>query len=216
MAQKWQRNLDSKAKHLLTFLSNMVDIPMKSHHDGHVDIEGIRRMVIASLMAALMAVGAYIHLPIGPVPMVLTNLFVFLSGLLLGSRWGPVSVGLYLMAGATGLPVFAGGRGGVAHFLGPTGGYLLGYVFAAWVVGIASERSRGLLAVEIVGVGMGIVAIYAVGIPWLKWVTQLPWAKALMVGMAPFLIGDAVKASVAIVLARAVRPMLVQHRTGSQ
>ena len=81
-----------------------------------MSIEKLRWMVLASLMAALTAVGAYIYVPIGPVPIVLSTLFVILSGLLLGSRWGPASMALYLLVGAIGIPVFAGGKGGFAHF----------------------------------------------------------------------------------------------------
>jgi len=171
-------------------------------------IEKLRWMVLASLMAALTAVGAYIHVPIGPVPIVLSTLFVLLSGLLLGSRWGLASMGLYLLVGAIGMPVFSGGKGGFAHLLGPTGGYLLGFVLSAWVTGFISEHSRGLLILEIFAVFVGSLAIYGFGIFWLKMITQMSWLKTLMVGMIPFLIGDAVKASVALVLARAVRPVL--------
>jgi biotin transport system substrate-specific component len=171
-------------------------------------IEKLRWMVLASLMAALTAVGAYIHVPIGPVPIVLSTLFVLLSGLLLGSRWGLASMCLYLLVGAIGMPVFAGGKGGIAHFLGPTGGYLFGYVLASWLTGFIAERSRGILILEILSVLIGSLAIYSLGVPWLKMVTQMSWFKTFMVGMIPFLIGDAVKASVALILARAVRPIL--------
>ena len=171
-------------------------------------IEELRRMVLASLMAALTAVGAYIHVPIGPVPIVLSTLFVVLSGLLLGSRWGPISTGLYLLVGAIGLPVFAGGKGGLAHFFGPTGGYLFGYVLASWVTGFISEKSRGLLILDILAVLVGSLVIYGLGVPWLKMITQMSWTKTLIVGMVPFLIGDAIKAAVAVVLARSVRPVL--------
>jgi len=171
-------------------------------------IEKLRWMVLASLMAALTAVGAYIHVPIGPVPIVLSTLFVLLSGLLLGSRWGLASMCLYLLVGAIGMPVFAGGKGGIAHFLGPTGGYLFGYVLASWLTGFIAERSRGILILEILSVLIGSLAIYSLGVPWLKMVTQMSWFKTFMVGMIPFLIGDAVKAPVALILARAVRPIL--------
>jgi len=171
-------------------------------------IEKLRWMVLASLMAALTAVGAYIHVPIGPVPIVLSTLFVLLTGLLLGSRWGIASMGIYLLVGAIGIPVFAGGKGGFAHFFGPTGGYLGGYVLASWITGLISEHSRGLLILEIFAVLVGSLAIYGLGVPWLKWVTQMSWTKTLMVGMVPFLIGDAMKASVAVILARSVRPIL--------
>jgi biotin transport system substrate-specific component len=177
-------------------------------------IEKLRWLVLASLMAALTSVGAYIHVPIGPVPIVLSTLFVLLSGLLLGSRWGLVSMALYLVVGAIGIPVFAGGKGGLAHFFGPTGGYLLGYVLASWITGFISERFRGLLIFEILAVLIGSLTIYTLGVPWLKFVTQMSWLKTFIIGMVPFLIGDAVKASVAILLARSVRPILI-HQTQS-
>jgi biotin transport system substrate-specific component len=178
-------------------------------------IEKLRMVVLASLMAALTAVGAYIHVPIGPVPIVLSTLFVILSGLLLGSRWGPASMGLYLLVGAIGMPVFAGGKGGLAHFFGPTGGYLFGYVLASWITGSVSERFRGLLLLDILAVVIGSLVIYGLGVPWLKLVTQMSWTKTLMVGMVPFLIGDAIKASVAIILVRSVRPILKRQLQSS-
>jgi len=171
-------------------------------------IEKLRWMVLASLMAALTAVGAYIHVPIGPVPIVLSTLFAILSGLLLGSRWGLASMGLYLLVGAIGMPVFAGGKGGFAHFFGPTGGYLFGYVVAAWITGFISERSHSLLILDILAVIIGSLVIYALGVPWLKMITQMSWPKTFMVGVIPFLIGDAIKACVVVVLARSARPIL--------
>jgi len=178
-------------------------------------IEKLRWMVLASLMAALTAVGAYIHVPIGPVPIVLSTLFVILSGLLLGSRWGLTSMGLYLLVGAIGMPVFAGGKGGFAHFFGPTGGYLFGYVVAAWITGFISERSRGLLVLDILAVVVGSLTIYTLGVPWLKMITQMSWPKTFMGGVIPFLIGDAMKAAVALVLARSVRPILKRQLQSS-
>ena len=173
-----------------------------------MSIENLRFMVLASLMAALTAVGAYIYIPIGPVPVVLTNLFVFLAGLLLGSRWGLASVAIYLMIGAMGIPVFAGGKGGLVHFLGPTGGYLLGFAVSAWMVGLISERLRGTIVHDVLGVSVGALAIYGVGVPWLKWMTGLSWSKSVWAGMVPFVAGDILKAAGAVMLARAIRPVL--------
>jgi biotin transport system substrate-specific component len=110
--------------------------------------------------------------------------------------------------GAIGIPVFAGGKGGFANFFGPTGGYLLGYMFASWITGVISERSRGLLVLDMFAVLVGSLTIYGLGVPWLKTVTQMSWTKTLAVGVVPFLIGDAIKASVAIILSRSVRPIL--------
>ena len=171
-------------------------------------IEKLRWMVLSALMAALTAVGAYIYVPIGPVPIVLSTLFVILSGLLLGSRWGLVSMALYLLVGAIGIPVFAGGKGGFAYFLGPTGGYLLGYLISAWITGLLSERFHRLLVWDVTAVVIGSLALYGCGIVWLKVVTQMSWPRTVLVGVIPFLIGDAIKASVAVILVRSVRPML--------
>ncbi len=176
-----------------------------------MSVEKLRWTVLASLMAGLTSVGAYIAVPIGPVPIVLSTLFVLLSGLLLGSRWGAISMGLYLFIGAIGIPVFSGGRGGLAHFFGPTGGYLFGYVLAAWVTGLISERSRRSPALQIVAVFAGSVAIYSIGVPWLKMTLNLSWPKAILAGMIPFLIGDGVKAAAAILLDRSTRPILVRQ-----
>ncbi len=171
-------------------------------------IEKLRMVVLASLMSALTAVGSYIHVPVGPVPIVLSTLFVILSGLLLGSRWGLTSMGLYLLVGAIGLPVFAGGKGGLAHFMGPTGGYLFGFMISSWLTGFISERNPGSLVLDIFAVIIGSLALYGLGVPWLKMVTQMSWAKTFMVGVIPFLIGDAIKAVVAVILARSIRPIL--------
>jgi len=178
-----------------------------------MSIDELRRMVLAALLSALTAAGAYIQIPIGPVPMVLSTLFVLLSGLLLGSRGGLVSMGLYLLMGAMGVPVFAGGKGGFAHFFDPTGGYLFGYALSAWVTGFISERVRPGSVLEMTGIAVGILAVYSTGLPWLKMVTHLSWAKTMMVGMIPFLIGDGIKGAAAFMLARSVRPMLHRQRT---
>ena len=168
----------------------------------------LKRMVYAALMAALTAVGAYIAIPIGPVPIVLQNLFVMLTGLLLGGRWGVISIGVYLVAGAVGLPVFAGGTGGVGKFVGPTGGYLLGYVPAVYLIGMISEKGRGRVIVDVLAMVAGSAIVYAFGVPWLKVITGMSLSKAMAVGMLPFLIGDIIKIAAAVPIVRALRPMI--------
>ncbi len=168
----------------------------------------LKRMVYAALMAALTAAGAYLAIPLGPVPIVLQNLFIMLAGLLLGGRWGLISVAVYLLAGAVGLPVFAGGTGGVGKFVGPTGGYLLGFGAAAYLIGIISESGRGRVTIDVLAMVAGTLIIYAFGVSWLKVVTGISFSKALTVGMLPFLIGDALKIAAAIPIARALRPMM--------
>ncbi|MFH1985598.1 MAG: biotin transporter BioY [Pseudomonadota bacterium] len=174
--------------------------------------EQIRSMVYTALMAAFIAIGAFVAIPIGPVPIVLQNLFVLLAGLLLGPRWGAASVGLYLLAGACGLPVFAGATGGLGRFMGPTGGYLISYLPAVILVGAVSDAGRGKWVLELIGLIAASVLIYAIGVPWLKWVTGMPLGKAIAVGVIPFVLGDALKIAAVLSIAKAVRPVVGAHR----
>lgn len=165
----------------------------------------IRMMAYASLFAALIAAGAFLAIPIGVVPIVLQNLFVFLAGLLLGKRWGLWSVAIYLLTGAVGLPVFAGGAGGIARFAGPTGGYLLGYLPAVWLIGWISENTRKTPSFQVTAMIAGSLVVYACGVSWLKAVTHMSWHKAIVVGCYPFIPGDALKIAAAIPIARALK-----------
>jgi biotin transport system substrate-specific component len=172
------------------------------------DINQLRMIVFASLLAALMAAGAYLAIPIGPVPIVMQNMFVFLAGLLLGSRWGAASVAVYLLAGVCGLPVFAGGMGGIGRLVGPTGGYLVGYLPAVFLIGFISEKAAARIGYDVVAMICGTIVLYACGVSWLKILTGMTWAKALTVGMYPFLIGDALKIAAAALIAKALRPVV--------
>ncbi|MFZ7124816.1 MAG: biotin transporter BioY [Desulfobacterales bacterium] len=171
-------------------------------------IPPIRQMVFAALMAALTAAGAFIAIPIGPVPMVLQNFFVMLTGLLLGSRWGTAGIAVYLLAGAIGLPVFAGGTGGIARFAGPTGGFLIGYLPAVFLVGFLSERGKGRWLADVLAMVAGTAVLYGCGVFWLKTVAGLTAVKAMSVGMLPFLAGDALKIAAAALTVRTLRPIV--------
>lgn len=168
----------------------------------------LRPMVFAALFAALTAVGAYVVIPIGPVPIVLQNFFVMLAGLLLGSRWGLASVGIYLLAGAAGLPVFAGGTGGLARFAGPTGGFLLGYLPVVFLIGRMVEGRPPRLWRDAVALILGSLLLYLCGVSWLKIVTAMSIPQAIAAGMLPFLPGDALKIAAAVLAARSIRPLL--------
>ena len=164
--------------------------------------------VYASLLAALTAAGAYLAIPIGPVPIILQNLFIFLSGLLLGAKWGVASVGVYLLAGALGLPVFSGGVGGIGRFVGPTGGYLLGFLPAVFVIGMISEKTPNRVVFDVLAMLCGAILIYACGVTWLKVLTGMTLSKTLAVGMYPFILGDALKIAAAVPIAKALRPVI--------
>ena len=114
---------------------------------------------------------------------------------------------VYLLAGACGLPVFAGGMGGVGRIVGPTGGYLVGFLPAVFLIGLISERGNRIV-VDVLAMILATAVIYAAGVAWLHTLTGLGWQKTLAVGMIPFLPGDAVKIAAAAGIARALRPVI--------
>jgi biotin transport system substrate-specific component len=163
----------------------------------------LHRLVWLSLMAALIAVGAFIQFPIGPVPFSLQTLFVLLAGLILGSKHGAASAALYVVAGLV-LPIYAGGRSGLNVLLGPTGGYLIGFIGAAYVVGCA-RRGKGNEVAWPQGIGWALLAlipIYGFGVPRLKMAMDIGWNEALLTGLWPFLPGAAVKILLAVAVVR--------------
>jgi biotin transport system substrate-specific component len=166
----------------------------------------LRGMAYASLFGALTAVGAYIMIPLPPVPITLQTLFVNLSGALLGGGLGALSQIVYILLGVIGLPVFAGGKAGAGILIGPTGGYLIGFVVGAFIIGklTALRRQPGLLWL-IGSMSAGIAAVYALGIIQLMVVAKLGLAKALAVGLLPPLPGDLVKIVAAALICRKVR-----------
>ncbi len=160
----------------------------------------VRETVIVSIFTALTILGGYIAIPLGPVSMVLSNFVILLSGLLLGSRRGTAVAFTYLLLGTLGLPVFAGGTSGIAHIIGPTGGYLLGYLPAAFITGMISEYKKRSLIKDALALTSGALCIYALGLPWLKFSLDMSWINTLYAGMLPFLPGDAVKIIAAAVI----------------
>lgn len=172
------------------------------------------RTALVALFAALTAAGTFIAIPIpgSAVPVVLQNLFALLSGLVLGPAMGFAAIAVYLLVGAIGLPVFAGAKGGVAHFFGPTGGYLLGYALCALVAGLVlgrpREGKRSPLYLVAIAAVLGIAAVYVPGVLRLKAVLKADWTKALAVGLFPFIVGDAVKAAIAVLVAGRLRSVV--------
>jgi len=171
----------------------------------------LMRIAFTALFAALTAAGAFIAIPVGPVPIVLQNLLAILSGLVLGPVLGAAAVGLYLLAGLLGFPVFSGGGGGIARFAGPTGGYLIGYFLAALAAGLIAGRPKAGASVKvfqirvIIAVIAGFLIIFVPGLIWLKTRLNLDWIKTFMAGIIPFLAGDAVKGIAAVLIAPRLR-----------
>ena len=168
----------------------------------------LKMIVYTSLFVAFIAIGAFIIIPIGPVPIVLQNMFVLLAGIILGPVWGLACVGIYLLIGLVGLPVFSGGGSGIGRLFGPTGGYLLGYLPAVFVTASISKGLGKKMSSDIIAMLIGSLIVYAAGVPWLKIVTSMTYEKALAVGMYPFLIPDALKIIAAAFIVKAIRPVI--------
>jgi biotin transport system substrate-specific component len=169
----------------------------------------LRGMVYASLFGALTAVGAYIIIPLPPVPITLQTLFLGLAGTLLGARLGALSQVVYLLLGILGLPVFAGGKAGLGVLFGPTGGYLIGFVAAAFVIGkLAALKARPGFAWLCLSLVAGAVVIYTLGILQLSLIARLTPAKAMVVGLLPFLPGDGIKIVLTAMIALKLRDRL--------
>ncbi len=167
----------------------------------------VKPIVYSALFIALISIGAMIAIPVGPVPIVLQNMFVLLAGLILPPAWAAGCVAVYLLMGFAGLPVFAGGTSGIGKVFGPTGGYLLSYLLAAFFTSVISGRAPKSLVRDSAAAVAGMVMIYLFGVPWLKWVLSVSWGKALAVGMYPFLAGAALKMAAAVIIARKLRPL---------
>ena len=163
-----------------------------------------RDMVLVALFAALIAICSWISIP-GPVPFTLQTMAVFLAVGLLGGKKGSLCVGLYILLGAVGLPVFAGFKGGIGALLGTTGGYILGFLFSAlvmWAMEKLSEKNHWFLLLSMV---VGLLVCYLFGTVWFRTVylrTTGPvgWISVLSWCVFPFLIPDAIKIAIAWLL----------------
>ncbi len=153
--------------------------------------------------AGLIAAGSWISVPFFPVPFTLQTLFVLLAGAVM-RRYAIYPVAIYLLSGSLGLPVFHSGTAGIGVLLGPTGGYLVGFLPAAAVAGLGycgtSEIRR------ITGLISATVVIYSFGVAWLAISGPLPWKDAILLGVLPFLPGDVVKLAAAYTIAGRVVP----------
>jgi len=157
----------------------------------------LRNGALALIGSLLIAVAAQINVPMQPVPMTLQTLAVLAVGAAFGWRLGAATVALYVLEGAVGLPVFAEMKAGLAVLVGPTGGYLLGFILAAAVVGYLAERGFDRSAPKMMlAMLIGAAVLYVPGLVWLSGFVG-GMEGAVTFGLAPFWIGDIVKAAVA-------------------
>ena len=174
----------------------------------------ISKLTLTALMTAVLCVlGPWaLILPFSPIPLSLCTLGIYFAVILLGTRAGTISVLLYLLLGFVGLPVFTGFSGGPAKLLGPTGGYLIGYLFMALLCGLIAERCAGKYVVCFLGMCLGTVVCYLFGSIWMAYQLELSFGEAMIMGVLPYITGDLVKIFVACSVCIRLRKHLL--RTG--
>ena len=165
-------------------------------------------MTETAVMSALLCVLGPFSIPLGPVPLSLATLGVMLSVYILGTLKGTIACLIYLIMGAIGLPVFSGFSGGFAKIAGPTGGYLIGYIFLALIAGWFIQRFNDKIWMQFLGMCLGTAVLYAIGTVWLARVTGMTFSESLAAGVIPFVAGDLIKIIVSIFLGRAVKKRL--------
>lgn len=170
-----------------------------------------RKTVFTTLFAALTAVCGVIAIPVGvsPAPIVLQNMMTVLSGLLLGPVLGTCSTAVFVLAGVIGLPVFSGGTGGIAKIMGPTGGFIIGYIFASLLAGLVAgkpSQDRKTSAVRLaLACALGFVIMYIPGVIHFMRSLGKTFSETMAMCVIPYVPGDIIKAVLSVLVAVKVR-----------
>jgi biotin transport system substrate-specific component len=170
------------------------------------EVLSLQGMAYSAMFGAITAVGAYIVIPLPLVPITLQTFFVSLAPALLGGALGALSQIIYVLIGVIGLPVFAGGKAGFGVLIGPTGGYLVGFIVGAYIIGklIELKEAPGFLWM-VSAMIIGHIALYALGVAQLMVVAKLSFGKAVAVGVIPTLPGGIIKILAAAFIAGRLR-----------
>lgn len=169
-----------------------------------------KELTLTALLAAIICILGPIALPISisPVPISLGTLAIYFVVAVSNFKIGFVSVILYLLIGLVGVPVFASYTAGVGKLMGPTGGYLIGFIFIALTYGVSTKFIKNYLIASIVGILLGTAVCYLFGTLWLGFQLEKTFAQALMIGVIPYLPGDFAKLVLALLLALPIRSRL--------
>lgn len=169
----------------------------------------LRSMIVTALFAAIIGVMAQLTIPLPLVPITGQTLAIGLAATILGSRFGTISVLLYLAIGSAGVPVFAEFSAGLSKLVGPTGGFLVGFIPAAFVIGLFMEKLGFTIKNAIIANIIGMLITLAFGTIWLKISFDLSWTAALASGFTPFLIVGVIKSLLAAWVGILVRNRLI-------
>ena len=160
----------------------------------------VKNMVFTAMFAALIAVCSIISIPIGQVPVTLQTFAVCLTAAMLGWKRGALAVLVYILLGAVGVPVFAGMTGGIGILAGPTGGYIIGFILTSLIVGFAAERQHRKALPLAVSMVAGVLMCYVTGTIRFMAVTGMGLGESLLLCVVPFLLFDAAKIALAVIL----------------
>lgn len=174
----------------------------------------VKEMALISTFTALTAVGAFISIPVGPVPITLQTLFVLLSGMLLGPKLGALSQIVYIVLALIGIPIFSGFSGGLQILLKPSFGFSIGFIFAAYIVGKITYDDIKLKSKILVGAIVGSIVIYLFGLPYMYYILNIVMKKSLSFGTVMnmgcllFIPGDLLKLVLANIISKKALPIL--------
>ena len=169
--------------------------------------------ITAAMTAVLCILGPWaLTIPVSPVPITLCSMGIYFVLYVLGLKLGTVSVLLYVLLGAAGVPVFTNFSGGIGKLLGPTGGYIIGYLFLALISGFFLSRFPEKLSLHVLGFVLGTLVLYLFGTLWLKFQMSLTFPAALMAGVIPYIPGDAAKLLLALLIALPLKKQIKKAR----
>lgn len=168
------------------------------------------QMALVGLMTAIICIIApfSLTLPFSPVPLSLGTMAIYFCVIVLGTKRGVISVVIYILLGLAGLPVFSNFTGGAGTLFGPTGGYILGYVFMALTCGLFVNKYFPNIALCTIGMLLGTAVCYLFGTVWLAYQASMNFSQALLAAVIPFLPGDIIKLMAAIPLGFQIRKRL--------
>lgn len=170
----------------------------------------IYQMAIIGVMAAVICVLGPLSIPIGVVPISFTNLAIYFALYTLGMKKGTVSYIVYMLVGFVGIPVFSGFTGGPSKLLGPTGGYLIGFIFMAVITGFFIDTFFDKWYLCFIGMVLGTIVCCTFGTIWLSYQTHISASAAIAMGVIPFIPGDLAKMLIAILIGPQIRRRLIK------
>lgn len=172
----------------------------------------LKMLIVTALFATIIGIMAQITVPLPLVPITGQTLAIGLAATILGKKYGTLSVVIYIMLGIAGLPVFSGMSSGLGVVFGPTGGYIIGFLPATFIIGWILERFGFTVTSAIIANIIGMIITLSFGSVWLKFVAELSWMAALTSGVIPFIIVGIIKAVLAAIVGILVRNRLTSAK----